>query len=60
MNITVTIKLNQEEKQLFEEYSKVYKGGLYSMTKELSMEKLKTNTTLSPSPNFKMVLKMVQ
>lgn len=40
MNSTITIRLNEEEKEIFEEYSKVYKGGLSTMIKHLALEKL--------------------
>lgn len=29
MSSTVTIRLNDEEKKIFTEHSKVYKGGIY-------------------------------
>ena len=40
MNSTITIRLNEEERKVFEEYSKVYKGGVSTMIKQLALERL--------------------
>ncbi len=40
MNSTVTIRLNDEEREIFMEYAKMYKGGLSTMIKQLALEKL--------------------
>ena len=52
MSSTVTIRLNDEEKKIFEEYAKVYKGGLSTMIKQLALEKLQDEYDLAAAERF--------
>ena len=52
MSSTVTIRLNDEEKKIFTEYSKVYKGGLSTMIKQLALEKLQDEYDLAVAERF--------
>ena len=52
MNSTVTIRLNDEEQKIFAEYSKVYKGGLSTMIKQLALEKLQDEYDLAIAERF--------
>lgn len=47
MNSTVTIRLNDEEREIFEKYAKVYKGGVSTMIKQLALEKLQDEYDLA-------------
>ena len=47
MSVTITIRLNEEEQKIFNEYSKVYKGGLSTMIKHLALEKLQDEYDLA-------------
>ena len=57
MNSTVTIRLNEKEKQIFEEYSKVYKGGISTMIKQLALEKLQDEYDLAVVAEFERGMK---
>lgn len=52
MSSTVTIRLNDEEKKIFTESSKVYKGGLSTMIKQLALEKLQDEYDLAAAERF--------
>ena len=52
MSSTVTIRLNDEEKRIFMEYSKMYKGGLSTMIKQLALEKLQDEYDLQLAAEF--------
>ncbi len=52
MGSTVTIRLNDEEKRIFMEYSKMYKGGLSTMIKQLALEKLQDEYDLQLAAEF--------
>ena len=52
MSSTVTIRLNDEEKQIFTEYAKVYKGGLSTMIKQLALEKLQDEFDIGVAEKF--------
>ena len=52
MNSTVTIRLNEEEQKIFSEYSKVYKGGISTMIKQLALEKLQDEYDLALAARF--------
>ena len=52
MNTTITIRLNDEERKLFEEYSKVYRGGVSTMIKQLALEKLQDEFDLMAAAKF--------
>ena len=52
MSSTVTIRLYDEEKKIFTEYSKVYKGGLSTMIKQLALEKLQDEYDLAVAERF--------
>ena len=52
MSSTVTIRLNEEEKRIFSEYSKIYKGGLSTMIKQLALEKLQDEYDLAAAERF--------
>ncbi len=52
MNSTVTIRLNKEERKIFEEYLKLYKGGLSTMIKQLALEKLQDEYDLAVAERF--------
>lgn len=52
MSSTVTIRLNEEEKKVFTEYSKVYRGGLSTMIKQLALEKLQDEYDLAVAERF--------
>ena len=52
MSSTVTIRLNEEEKKIFNEYAKVYKGGLSTMIKQLALEKLQDEYDLAAAERF--------
>ena len=52
MGSTVTIRLNDEEKRIFMEYSKMYKGGLSTMIKQLALEKLQEEYDLQLAAEF--------
>lgn len=52
MSSTVTIRLNDEEKKIFTEYSKVYKGWLSTMIKQLALEKLQDEYDLAVAERF--------
>lgn len=52
MNSTVTIRLNEEEKAIFEEYSKLYKGGVSTMIKHLALEKIQEEYDLNTIAKF--------
>ena len=52
MNSTVTIRLNEEERKIFDEYSKVYKGGISTMIKQLALEKLQDEYDLATVTRF--------
>jgi len=52
MSSTVTIRLNDEEKRVFTEYSKIYKGGLSTMIKQLALEKLQDEYDLALAETF--------
>ncbi len=52
MNSTVTIRLNEEEQKIFSEYSKVYKGGISTMIKQLALEKLQDEYDLALATRF--------
>ena len=46
------MRLNDEEKKIFTEYSKVYKGGLSTMIKQLALEKLQDEYDLAVAERF--------
>ena len=52
MSSIVTIRLNEEEKEIFDNYSKVYKGGLSTMIKQLALEKLQDDYDLRTAEKF--------
>ena len=52
MTSTVTIRLNEEERKIFSEYAKVYKGGLSTMIKQLALEKLQDEYDLALAERF--------
>ena len=47
MSATITIRLNEEEQKIFNEYAKVYKGGLSTMIKQLALERLQEEYDLA-------------
>ncbi|MBR3228030.1 MAG: hypothetical protein IKF68_05750 [Erysipelotrichaceae bacterium] len=57
MSSTVTIRLNEEERKVFAEYSKIYRGGLSTMIKELALEKLQDEYDLAVAEEFEKGLK---
>lgn len=57
MNSTITIRLNDEERKVFDEYSKVYKGGISTMIKQLALEKLQDEYDLSVASRFEKGIK---
>ena len=57
MNSTITIRLNEEERKIFDEYSKVYKGGMSTMIKQLALEKLQDEYDLAAVARFEKVSK---
>lgn len=57
MTSTVTIRLNEEERKIFDEYSKVYKGGLSTMIKQLALEKLQDEYDVQTIYHFEKGLK---
>lgn len=57
MNSTITIRLNEEEKRVFEEYSKLYKGGISTMIKQLALEKLQDEYDLEAALRFEKGIK---
>ena len=57
MNSTVTIRLNEEERKIFDEYSKVYKGGISTMIKQLALEKLQDEYDLAIVARFEKGMK---
>jgi len=57
MNSTVTIRLNEEERKIFNEYSKVYKGGISTMIKQLALEKLQDEFDLAAAAKFEKGMK---
>ena len=57
MNSTVTIRLNEEERKIFDEYSKVYKGGISTMIKQLALEKLQDEYDLATVARFEKGMK---
>lgn len=54
---TVTIRLNDEEKEIFQAYAKVYKGGLSTMIKQLALEKLQDEYDLAVITQFEKGIK---
>ena len=57
MSSIVTIRLNEEEKQIFDEYSKTYKGGLSTMIKQLALDKLQDEYDLLAVSKFEKGIK---
>ena len=57
MNSTVTIRLNEKEKELFEKYATIYKGGISTMIKQLALEKLQDEYDLAIAEEFEKDLK---
>lgn len=57
MNFTITIRLNEEERKIFDEYSKVYKGGMSTMIKQLALEKLQDEYDLAAVARFEKGMK---
>ncbi len=57
MNSTITIRLNEEERKIFDEYSKVYKGGMSTMIKQLALEKLQDEYDLTAVAKFEKGMK---
>ena len=52
MNSTVTIRLNDEERKIFAEYSTLYKCDLSTMIKDLALEKLQDDYDLAVTEEF--------
>ncbi|MBQ9046292.1 MAG: antitoxin [Solobacterium sp.] len=52
MSTTVTIRLNDEEKAVFDEYASIYKGGLSTMIKQLALEKIQDEYDLAAARKF--------
>lgn len=57
MSSTVTIRLNEEERKILDEYSKVYKGGISTMIKQLALEKLQDEFDFAAVARFEKGIK---
>lgn len=57
MTKTITIRLNDEEYKVFDEYSKIYKGGLSTMIKHLALERIQDEFDLQTISAYEKGLK---